>query len=92
MKSLWFKAEFVDPILKGSKTDTIRKVSTRLPAKGDRIALSVGPRAPFAHALIVSVRPVARVSAQRIAALASIYGPDAATQDMVKLRFRLAAE
>lgn len=85
MKSLWFKAEFVAAILDGSKCDTIRRASNRLPAAGERVALSVGPRAPFAYAEIVSVKR-ARIPAARRAAVAKIYG-DAA--DLITLRFRL---
>ena len=56
--ALWFKSEFVAPILKGQKTDTIRKDSDRLPVSGEIVSFSVGPRPAFARALIVSVAPV----------------------------------
>lgn len=52
MKTLWFKAQFVPAILAGEKRDTIRPESTRLPTVGETIALSVGPRKPFARAVV----------------------------------------
>lgn len=58
MKTLWFKSEFVTPILSGEKRDTIRPESTRLPHVGDTVAFSVGPRPPFAQATIVRIESV----------------------------------
>jgi hypothetical protein len=86
MKSLWFKATFVKPILSGQKTDTIRRASNRLPAVGDQIALSVGPREPFATAEVLSVEP-AVMSASKREKVAKLYGDD--LDNMVTIRFRL---
>lgn len=58
MKTLWFKSEFVAPILSGEKRDTIRAQSTRLPRAGDVVAFSVGPRAPFAQCIIDRVETI----------------------------------
>ena len=53
MKNLWFKQCYVAPILSGEKPDTIRRDSDRLPAAGESVSFSVGPRPPFAVAEIV---------------------------------------
>lgn len=58
MKTLWFKFEFVAPILSGEKRDTIRAQSTRLPRVGDVVAFSVGPRTPFAQCVIDRIETV----------------------------------
>ena len=58
MKTLWFKSEFVAPILSGEKCDTIRVESTRLPRVGDVVAFSVGPRTPFAQVIIDRIETV----------------------------------
>jgi hypothetical protein len=74
MKTLWFKQIYVVDILARQKTDTYRKPSTRLPRAGDRIALTVGPRPPFAVATVESVTPVEPHS-EKADELAGIYGP-----------------
>ncbi len=58
MKTLWFKSEFVVPILSGEKRDTIRVESTRLPRVGEVVAFSVGPRTPFARCVIDRIETV----------------------------------
>ena len=58
MKTLWFKQEFVAPILAGMKRDTIRFQSSRLPSIGDVVAFSVGPRPAFARATISHIEDV----------------------------------
>lgn len=58
MKTLWFRAVFVDDIVAGRKTDTYREASSRLPVEGERVALSVGPRRPFAIVIVESVERV----------------------------------
>lgn len=88
MKTLWFKAEFVADILSGTKTDTIRKASRRLPGVGERVAFSVGPRDPFAFARVVSIGPMQDVDPERATALASIYA-DHADADYVRIEFAL---
>ncbi len=56
MRSLSFKIMYVDAIIDGSKTSTIRK-STPLRA-GDVVALTVGPRPAFATARVTSVESI----------------------------------
>lgn len=90
MKTLWFKATYVADILCGSKTDTIRKASKRLPDVGDRVAFSVGPRDPFAFARVVLVEPVQDIDPHRATALASIYD-DHMRADYVRIEFVLEA-
>jgi len=90
MKTLWFKAEFVAPILSGDKRDTIRKPSNRLPSVGDEVAFSVGPRTPFARAVVVAVEsidPSRDVSSSRAAQVAGCY--DRLDGHMVRIDFRL---
>lgn len=58
MKALWFKSEFVAPILAGEKRDTVRVASSRLPGVDEVVRLTVGPWPPFAHARIERVEPV----------------------------------
>ena len=58
MKTIWFKARYVAPILSGEKIDTIRRHSNRYRA-GEIIALTIGPRPPFAVARIVAIEPAA---------------------------------
>lgn len=89
MKTLWFKAEFVAAILSGNKTDTMRVPSSRLPSVGDRVALSVGPRPPFAVATITGVSRIAlsRLSAVRRAQVLACYSPPPA--HLVRIEFAL---
>lgn len=57
MRGLWFKGKYVDSILSGKKTDTIRTSCSLSP--GEMIRLSVGPRPHFAVAKILSVEKLA---------------------------------
>jgi len=61
MKSLWFKARYVDDIRDGEKRSTMRKRSSRHPGVGEIVALSVGPRVPFAYARLTAVQQLAWV-------------------------------
>lgn len=90
MKTLWFKNEFVDPILTGKKTHTVRKEASRLPVVGERVALSVGPRAPFALAIIIAREPIdlERLSALKRREMEKCY-PDGITVSLIRLSFRL---
>lgn len=58
MKTLWFRGCFIAPILSGHKADTIRHLGRRRFQIGETIALSNGPRPPFARARITAVEPV----------------------------------
>jgi hypothetical protein len=71
MKTLWFKSQFVDPILRGDKIDTIRPIDRRRFVVGERIGLTVGARPPFAVAIITSIEEVDAASIE-IARLASV--------------------
>jgi len=55
MKTLWFRQVYVPQIIAGTKTHTARRPSSRLPRAGEIVALSVGPRPPFARARVTSV-------------------------------------
>jgi len=74
MKSLWFKNEYVQPILSGDKKDTIRKSSNHLPKIGEEVELSVGPARVFAKALILSIAPIGALSKEREQEVVKIYG------------------
>ena len=92
MKTLWFKSEFVAPILSGDKCDTIRKPSNRLPGVGDEVAFSVGPRRPFARAIITTVElidPASDVASSRAAQVARCYG--SLGGQMARIRFRISS-
>lgn len=58
MKTLWFKGKYVEPILSGSKADTVRKNSPRLPKEGEKVKFTVGPRPEFAIAVIDSIERI----------------------------------
>jgi hypothetical protein len=87
MKSLWFKQCYVEDILAGRKTDTIRKSSSHVPKPGQIVAFSIGARKPFATAEILSVESVAQISEHRLDDLREIYGtiPD----NLLCITFRL---
>jgi hypothetical protein len=87
----WFKQRYVGTILSGEKTDTIRPLSAsrRLPAIGEQVALSVGPRSPFATVVVEAVESVdpADLPADRAGRLAGIYGGEG--RRFMRLRFRV---
>lgn len=84
---LFFKSIYRDPILRGEKTDTIRR-PIRIPAVGSLVKACVGPSRIFAHLRILEVAPIASLSEERRAQVLACY-PDV-TPDMVRLRFELA--
>ncbi|MDQ3288924.1 MAG: ASCH domain-containing protein [Pseudomonadota bacterium] len=86
MKTLWFKREFVAPILAGEKTDTFRVLGKRTFAVGELVALSNGPRPAFARALITAVELVA---ADDQAARQSLVAQWSAAGTQTRLAFRL---
>jgi len=88
MRHLWFKARFVEAILAGEKRDTIRARSSRLPTEGSIVALSVGPRRPFAFARIIAIESAAEVMPDRMASATACLG-DRARDDLALIRFRL---
>lgn len=83
---LFFKSVYRDPILRGEKTDTIRR-PIRLPRVGSLVKACVGPSRIFATLRVLEVAPVASLSAERRAQVLACY-PDI-TPDMVRLRFEL---
>lgn len=92
MKTLWFKGEFVSPILSGAKTDTVRRPSTRLPQIGESVAFAVGPRPAFAHATIIGCEriTVKGLPVGRRKALRALYGDSVLSPEgLVLLQFRL---
>ena len=58
MKTMWFKGKYVEPILSGSKVDTVRKNSNRLPKEGEQVKFTVGPKPAFAIAVVQSIENV----------------------------------
>lgn len=52
--TIWFKGHYVDPILNGEKTNSLRANPPHF-AVGDTVNFSVGPRPPFARALITAI-------------------------------------
>lgn len=58
MRHIWFKQRFVEPIVAREKTDTYRGDKFRAPAVGETVGLAVGPRPPFAHAVVERVERV----------------------------------
>lgn len=90
MKTLWFKNCFVAPILSGEKCDTIRRPSRRLPAVGETVALTVGPRPPFAYASIIAVESIEDLSKDRAAQVVACLGES--TGPLVRVSFILANE
>lgn len=90
MKSIRFKGCFVAPILSNEKRDTIRRSSKRLPAVGETVALTVGPRPPFAYASITAVEPVQEIHEERKAQVIDCLGESAGP--LVRVSFVLANE
>lgn len=85
---LFFKAIYRDAILRGEKTDTIRK-SARLPRVGQIVQACVGPSRIFARLRIIAVEPVGTLAAERRQQVEQCYGQlDPA---MVRLTFALEA-
>jgi uncharacterized protein YqfB (UPF0267 family) len=77
MTSIWFQQRFVEAILSGEKTDTIRKIGRRPPPLvGETVAFSVGPRPPFATATVTAVVEIRAkdLSADYCELLRGIYG------------------
>ena len=89
MRTLWFKGRYEADILSGAKIDTIRPRSNRLPALGERVACSVGPRKPFAEVMVTAIEPLDDVSPERRAQLVAIYGE--VPPNSVRLTFQLLA-
>ncbi len=75
MRQLWFKQRYVDPILTGEKTSTIRAKQPRF-TEGDAVTFHVGPRPAFAIVRIVSIgqRRFASLDPTTQEGVGSIYG------------------
>lgn len=88
-RGMWFKQRYVEAILRGEKTDTIRRASPRLPAIGAIVPASVGPVAPFADLTIENVEPVTpnELTPERRAEVEALIGLSAPLR---RIRFRVA--
>ena len=86
MKTLWFKQIYVDPILRGDKTDTIRRATCKVDA-GEVLAFTVGPRFPFATVKIIDRENIdaSRLPPGRKQIIKQLYGND----PVCRLSFRL---
>ncbi len=65
MKTICFKQRYVEPILQGSKSDTVRRLNKITPRPGEKVRFSVGPRPAFAEALVDHVIPADGLSQER---------------------------
>jgi len=83
---MWFKKRYVDDIMQGTKTDTIRVASSRLPRVGEVVPFSVGPIRPFAFARITDVCEVqlADLDAERAADVRAMVDAD---KPLVRISF-----
>lgn len=68
---LFFKAQYRDPILRGEKTDTIRR-PIRLPRVGSLVKACVGPSRIFAVLRVLEVAPIASLTPERRAQVREI--------------------
>lgn len=87
MKTIWFKGKYIEPILDGTKTDTIRKGIIQI-KPGAIIPAQNGPRKPFARLKILSCAPIdiSDLPPERQAGVRSIYG-DCST--LTKIKFSI---
>ncbi len=97
-RHLWFKKCYVEPILSGEKTATIRLKKPKVDV-GDTVTFHVGPRPSFATARILSVQQVTLDSLPRTTqhGLRSLYGglqmqlfDDARSPLVWRIEFRVA--
>lgn len=74
--ALWFKQIYVPAILAGQKTDTIRGPGCRPLAVGQAVVLCVGPRPPFAEAIVTAFEqlPAESLASDRLEAAQAFYG------------------
>ena len=86
---LFFKAQYRDPILRGEKTDTIRR-PIRLPRVGSLVKACVGPSRIFATLRILEAAPIASLTPERRAQVLACY-PDI-TANMIRLHFELVSD
>lgn len=68
--------EFVDVILSGKKTSTMRQNTNRVPAVGEYVRLSSKTRPEFATAFVKYVDPKPIMNQKERRALRRIYGED----------------
>lgn len=85
---LWFKQRYVESILSGEKTDTIRRRSSRLPVAGQIVSFSVGPRPAFARARVIAVEDVdlSNLSPGRAGQVTELFDP---RESFSRIRFEL---
>jgi len=74
-KTLWFKQIYVSDILSGKKDDTYRKPTEEYQV-GQTLLFSVGPRKPFAQAIVTAVTddPATSIAPDRLSTLQKMYG------------------
>lgn len=90
MGSLWFKREYVEPILRGEKRDTIR-ASTTL-RTGDQASASVGPRPPFARLHVTKVERIALAEIDDLDHRAAVRSLYPGRRRLVRIHFRIAKD
>ena len=86
MATLSFKQAWIEPILNGEKTDTIRKATALV--RGDIVAAKCEwVKPPFAYLEVTAVEPVAQrdLDPERRERLAKLYGEG---KTLVRIRFR----
>ena len=92
MQLLYFKAIYRDPILRGEKSDTIRRAQRALKI-GSIVIACVGPSRPFARLRITAIAPVslAELAAERCAQVRACYNASVITEEraMIRLHFEL---
>ena len=72
---LWFKQKYVEPILDGTKTSTVRVKCPNYKV-GDLVSFAVGPRKPFCSAVIDAIDRIAvdSLEEQHRVAVRTLYG------------------
>ena len=90
MKNLWFKKRYVEAILSGEKTTTIRAKKPTFD-KGGLVNFQVGPKSAFAtvNILAVSEVPIDSLDPVTQENLRSIYGSLQSRSIVWRIRFQL---
>lgn len=90
MTSIWFKNQYVEPILSGDKVDTIRR-GRKLYVPGTILRASVGPRPPFAMLEVIECELITLATClpERRASLRSLYHGLSCDEILTQVLFRL---
>jgi len=88
MRSIWFKQRYVESILQRKKMDTLRarRVADRLEV-GETIALQVGPRKPFATAVVTAIEAIDTLPPERREGILDCYGSE--PKELVLISFEI---